>query len=175
MSALIIAFILIGSLMVISFILISIHNKHKRKDMNELLKYFSQAGIENKLSFSSQEVLSNCVLGLDGIHRKILVVTKGESGFKSLVIDMNEVKNCSVKKVFGTIRADDLKDNKLEQYLEKITLQFDIEGKPSVEIAFYRNSENHVYEMLELEQKAGHWESILSKMKPALKNTAIKA
>jgi hypothetical protein len=139
--------------------------------MNKLLKHFSLLGAQNGLSFSAQEILNNCVLGLDGVHRKILVVTREDDYYGSFIINLNEVRNCTVKKIYGTIRANDLKDHKLEQYLEKIVLHFDLHERPSVEIVFYKNFENHIYETQELEQKAKHWEAILSKMRTPLKKT----
>jgi hypothetical protein len=169
MSTLLVAAILVGSVVAICIFLISIHNKHKREAMNRLLNQFSQAGTENNLSFSSQEVLNNCVLGLDGVNRKMLVLTKQEDDYTALIIDLNDLKNCTVKKMFGTIKADAYKEGKLEQYLEQIVLHFDLGGKPPVEIVFYKNFENHVYETMELEQKARRWETIISKMHTALK------
>jgi hypothetical protein len=172
MSTLLIAAILVGSVLAICLLLISIHNKHKRETMNNILKHFNQLGTENNLSFSSQELLNQCVLGLDGVNRKILVVTSENNNYSSFIIDLNEVKNCKVKKIFGTIMAGSLKDHKLEQYLEKIVLQFELHGKPSGEVVFYSNLENHIYEIQELEQRAKHWETILSKMQMHLKNIA---
>ena len=169
MSSLFVAAILVGSVAAICILLVSIHNKHKREAMNKLLKHFSQSGTENNLGFSSQEILNHCVFGLDGVNRKILVVTREDDYYGSFIIDLNEVKNCKVKKTYGAIKADDLKDHKLEQYLEKIVLQFELHGKPSVEIVFYKNFDNHIYETQELEQKAKHWEAILSKMQTSLK------
>lgn len=163
MSTIIVAAIIVGSVFGISFFLISIHNKHKREAMNKLLKYFSQLGTENDLSFSSQEILKDCILGLDGVGRKILVVTREDEFFASLIIDLNRVKNCSLKKIYGTIKAGDLKGHKLDQYLEKIVLHFEMDKDP-VEIVFYNHFDYHVYETLEMEQKARHWETILSKM-----------
>lgn len=172
MSTLLVAAILVGSVVIICFLLIGIHNKHKREAMNNLLKHFSQLGSQNNLSFSSQEILNHCVLALDGLNRKIVVVTKEENYYDSFIIDLNEIKNCTVKKIYGTIKAGDLKGHKLNQYLEKIVLHFELYCKPSVEIVFYKNIENHIYEAQELEQKAKHWEAILSKMLTPLKNIA---
>ena len=172
MVTLIVAVILIGSVAVICLLLISIHNKHKREIMNNILRHFSQLGAENTLNFSSQELLHNCVLGLDGINRKILVVTKEDSFYTSVIINLDDVKSCTVKKIYGTIKVGDLKKHKLEQYLEKIVLHVELHGKPSVEIVFYENSNSHIYESLELEQKAKHWEAILSKMQKRSKNIA---
>jgi hypothetical protein len=169
MSTILVAAIVVGSVAGICIFLISIHNKHKREAMNNLLKQFSRSGTEYNLSFSSQEVLNNCVLGLDGMNRKILVVTKEDNHYTSMVIDLNEVKTCTVKKIYGTIIADTFKKEKPEQYLQQIVLRFDLDSKPPVEIVFYKNSENHIYESTDLERKARHWETILSKMKTSLK------
>src|SRR5689334_22335682 len=103
MSAIFVALILVGALITICIVLIMIHNKHKRDAMNNLLKHFTDAGIQNKLSFSGQELLLNCVIGFDGIQRKVLVVVKDGETCRTQVIDMNQVSNCSVKKVYGTI------------------------------------------------------------------------
>lgn len=172
MSTIIVAIILVGSVAAICFLLISIHNKQKRSAMNRLLKHFSQLGTGNDLNFSSQEVLNNCILGVDGIHRKVLVVTREDGFFSSFIVDLNRIKTCSVKKIYGTIRAGDLKSHKLEQYLEKITLHFEMADGTSVQIPFYKHFENPIHESSALEQKARHWETILSKMQMPLKNIA---
>ena len=175
MSTILVAVILIGSVVAICLLLISIHNKHKREAMNNLLKHFSQLGTENNLNFSGQEILNNCILGLDGVNRKILVVAKEDGFYSSFMIDLNEVKGCTVKKIYGTIKVGDLKDHKLDQYLEKIILHFEFNRRSPVEIVFYKNHENHIYETQEREQKARHWEAILSKMHAPVKTLLKKA
>lgn len=172
MSTIIVAAIVVGSVAAICFFLVSIHNKHKREAMNQLLNHFSHLGIQYNLSFSSQEALKDCMLGLDGIHRKMLVVTREDGVFDSFVMDINEIKNCSVKKIYGTIKAGDLKSHKLEQYLEKIVLHFELNNKPAVEIVFYKHFDNHFNEIMEMDQKAKAWETILSKMSLPAKKIA---
>jgi hypothetical protein len=172
MSTLIIAAIIIGSVIAICLLLINVHNKHNREAMNQLLKHFSQLGAENNLNFSSQEILKNGILGVDGVRRKVLVVTREDNFFGSLIIDLKEVRNCTVKKNYGTINAGDLKTRKLEQYLDKIVLHFDLNDKPPVEILFYKHFDSHIFEALELEQKARHWETFFSKMQTPLEKIA---
>jgi hypothetical protein len=169
MSTLLVAAIIIGSIAAICLVLISIHNKHNREAMDKLTNHFSQLGTENNLSFSSQEVLKHGMLGVDGIRRKLVAVTREGNAFGSFIIDLNLVKNCAVKKIYGTINAGDLKTRKLDQYLEKIILEFDLDNKPSLEIPFYKHLDNHLLEAAELEQKARHWETMLSKMKTEIK------
>jgi hypothetical protein len=172
MSTYLVAAIIIGSVAGICLLLIRINNKNNREAMNKLLKYFSQLGTENDLNFSSQEILKDCVLGLDGVQGKILVVQREDGFFGSFIVNLREVKNCSVKKIFGTINAGDLKKAKLEQYLEKIILHFDLNDNSTAEIVFYKHFENHPMEVIELEQKAKKWDAILSKMQIPSKNTA---
>ena len=172
MSTILVAGILVGSLAAICLLLVIIHNKHKREAMDSILKHFSQLGTENGMSFSGQELLHHCILGLDGVSRKILVVTKEDKHYSSFIINLDEVKTCMVKKIYGTIDAGELKTHKLEQYLERIVLHFKFQTRPPAEVVFYQNFHNHIYELPELEQKAKHWEAILSKMQRPAKNIA---
>ena len=173
MSTIIIAAIIIASIIGVCVLLVSIHNKEKRIAMNNILKYYNQLGTENGLAFSSNEFLKNSIMGLDGLNRKILFVTKEDQYYGSTIIDLKQVKNCSVKKIYGTINGGDLKNHKLEQFLEKIILHFEIYNKPAVEILFYTHIENHIYEMHDLEKKARHWEAILSKMRTPMQSNAL--
>ena len=171
MSTIIVALIVVGSIAGICFLMVFVHNKHKREADNSLLNHFRQTGTENGLSFSSQELLKESVFGLDGISRKILVLTRVDDGYSSFTINLDEVTSCSVKKIYGTLRLVDRKDP-AEKYLDRIVLQFDLHRKPPVEILFYKHITNHIYEWQELEQKAKHWEAVLSKMQNAKKLTA---
>ena len=76
MSTIIVAAILISIVTFICLILISINNKHRQRETAELLALSSKFGTENNLSFSSREILGNCLIGLDEIQRKILILKK---------------------------------------------------------------------------------------------------
>lgn len=173
MSTVIVAAVLVGIIAAVILLLSVLDKKHKRTAMNQLLNAFRQRGAEHNLSFSSQEIFKDGIIGLDGVHRKLLVLERdADKDLSSFVIDLNEVKSCSVKKEYGTINSGDLKARKLEQYLKQISLHFVVYDKPSVDVVFYEHFENHVFEIGELENKAKHWEAILSKMIAPLKKTA---
>lgn len=141
--------------------------------MYKLLEHFHRLGSEYELRFSIQQVLTDCVLGLDPHCRKILVVTKDDELFHSFVIDMNCVRHLTVRKVYGTIDAGELHDGRLEHYLKKIILHFAQQGKPSVDIVFYNSVENNFYEIQELENSARHWESVLMSLQTPLSKLAV--
>ena len=67
-----------------------------------------------------------------------------------------------------------LKRKMTEEHIEKIVLQFEMKNeKGNIEIPFFVFSVNHIYQLAELEQKARHWEAILSKfINGRIKNTA---
>jgi hypothetical protein len=166
MSTLIVAAILVGTVAGICLLLITIDKKDKRKRMNQRLKCFSELGSKHQLSVSSQEMLKKCVIGLDGVHRKIVVLQEiDETNFNTSVIDLADVKACCVKEHYGTIKRGELKTQKLANYLEQVVLHLELNnGNEPVEIPFYQNFENHASEAPGLEQKARQWEAILSKL-----------
>src|SRR5579875_970142 len=163
MSTFIVAAIIVGSVGAICLLLVRMHNAHKREAHRLLLQQFNQAEAEHRLHFSKQEVLKNCMLGLDDTQRKMLVAMKADSQCHSILIDLDEVSKCTVKKIYGIVNVGHGKGHKQEQHLEKIALHFNLDDKPSIDIVFYRNLDNHIYEAMELEQKAKQWEAMLSK------------
>jgi len=156
-------------------LLTAIRNRQKRRKMKRLLDYFSRLGSKYELTFSSQEVLRNCIIGLDGVQRKLLVLNGTNSGsLTEYVIDLNQVSNCSVKKQYGRIHVNGLRKRKLEHYLERMTLHFRflLEKQPA-DISFFKQAENNISELRTLEDKAEKWKAILSKMLPvSLKKSA---
>ena len=175
MSTLIVAGIIVGFIVFFCLLFVFINNNQKNKTMSHLLTMVSQAGSEYNLSFSSHEVLNDCIICLDGVHRKLLVFEKtGINGHKHFVIDLDLVKRCSVQKIYGSIKAGELKNSRLEQHLLKVVLRFEFnDGQQPVDVSFYDHIENNIYQLLETEQKAKHWEIILSKMlKTALRKIA---
>lgn len=172
MSTIIVAIIIVGAISAIFLFLIKINNKHNREAMKKLLDQFSRSATEANLSISSQEILKECIFGLDGTHRKIVVVHMENGSPQTNIIELRQYKNCAVKKIYGTIQAGDLKSNKLDHFLEKIIVEFEAENNPSREIAFYNHSVNHIYETLDMEKKAREWQAILSKLLAPLKKTA---
>ncbi|HEV7330718.1 MAG TPA: hypothetical protein VGN63_06755 [Flavisolibacter sp.] len=146
----------------------TILKKEKRKRMNHLLHRFSELGSVYNLTFSSQEILHNCIIGLDGLNRKILVTKSSEEVITHTeLIDLSEIKSCSVIKHYGNIKGGELRAKKLETYLELIALHFERNNnQPSIEIPFYQYRKNSIPEIERLEKKAKHWEMLLSKMIP---------
>ena len=134
--------------------------------MKQIFNRLSELGIKNNLRFSSQELLENAVIALDGMQGKLLVINGiAKDKYDEALIDLDELKSCSLKKEYGSIRVGDLKKRKLEQLLNKISLHFEFRNnKEPVDVPFYEHSEADNLNVSEMELKAKHWGIILSKM-----------
>lgn len=144
-------------------LVILIDKRHKRKALKSLLHEFSSAGSHNGLSFSSQEVLRNSVIGLDGLQRKLLVVErKCDNTYQSVVIDLNEVQSCTVDREYKAISRGD--SAKQKQLLESISLFFTMTQFIPIDVVFYNYIEEHALNAPELEAKARHWQVALTKL-----------
>jgi hypothetical protein len=112
--------------------------------------------------FSSQEIVNNRVIGLDGTNRKVLILTQIDTAsFDHYVVNLDEVKDCTVKKHYGNIRYGGSK----ETYLESVSLHFNFHNKKEpIDMPFYEHIENNIYHAEDFEQRAGHWKEVLTKM-----------
>jgi hypothetical protein len=168
MSTLIVALILLCFVAGITLVFIQIEKQKKRRHLNRFLARFSEQGTRNNLTFSSQEILHDAAIGLDGVHRKLLVLSgEDEKSFNNYLISLNDIRSCVVKKQYGAIETTGLKNEKMEHFLEKLSLCFELKnGADPVEVIFFHYLTGNVYQMEEMEEKARHWEVILSKMLP---------
>lgn len=166
MSTFIVAAILISGIIIISLILVSVNNKHRQKTTAALLTQFSRLGTEKNLSFSTQEILENCIIGLDEIKRKLLILNKiDKDKYEPLLLNLDEVKNCSKMKVYRSVNMGTKKKKKFENQLDKIVLVFDfIDNRQPVHVVFFEPFADHILTMSDLEQKAQNWETILSQI-----------
>ncbi|MFL5740206.1 MAG: hypothetical protein ACJ75B_08310 [Flavisolibacter sp.] len=174
MSTIIIALIIICSIATITLVLISINNKHKKRKREKLLNRFSQIGSENNMSFTSQEILQDGIIGLDGLNKKLLILESHEGNFNWTTITLEDVNACYVKKLYQATNIGTFKKRTMEEHLEKVVLQFELKDeKGKIEVPFFIFTKNHIYQLAELEQKAKYWEASLSKLLTSkLKNTA---
>jgi len=132
-----------------------------------MLSFFKVAGTAHNLSFTGQEILRDKVIGLDGPKRKLLIVEENTEEYDTRIIYLDEVVACKVKKVYAAINSHEYKKNRPEEYLKSIALEFEFNtGGVPVMVLFYKNSVNSIYEIPELEARARHWATTLSKMLP---------
>lgn len=162
MSTVIISGIFIAAIVIIFVAFSTINKRNIKKKKDKLLAQFSHAGSSNGLSFSSQEILRNKIIGLDGIKRKLVMVNEKE---ECKIVALDDVKKCAVVKNFQTYQLGGDKNNDTERQLTSIGLVFEFKKQSNpVSILFYDNMIHPVFEAGQMEAKANDWEKILSKI-----------
>lgn len=145
-------------------------NRHKRFDKRNYLR-LSKWGFAFNLSFSSHEILSTKIIGLDGIKRKLLVAEKNNESGSPYIIELAKVIAITVKKIYNSIKAGALKTRRMEEFLESVLLQFEYATeKDPIVLPFYERNLNEIQDLRGLEKKARNWQMILSKIATTQKN-----
>jgi len=164
MSTIIVAVILVSVLIFICLMLVGVNNKNREKATTELRLRAKEFGTANNLSFTKQEILESCLIGLDEIQRKLFILKKiGEDKYDAVLLDLNEVKSCSKKLVYNKVNIGTAKKEKFENHMDKIALVFDfLDDRRQFQISFFEHRLDQLLKMGVLEEKAKDWETILN-------------
>lgn len=139
--------------------------KNERKKKVNLFRRLSHEGTANNLTFCSQEILQNKVIGIDGIHRKIMILEKINKSYNCSIISLDEVQNCGLVKNCGSLATTNLKKFERERNLHAIELQFEFKNQVQpASIIFYDSLINSKRELVLLKAKAEYWSQMLSKL-----------
>jgi len=144
---------------------ISFLSRRSRKKKEGPFLQLSREGAANNLIFCSQEMLQNKVIGIDGIHRKILIVEKIKNKYNSSLISLNEVQNCKLITKYKTSEPGNATQSEGGKNLFAIELEFEFRNRAkTASIMFYDSLINSQRELLLLKAKAEYWSVMLSKM-----------
>jgi len=165
MSHLFIALLIVLTIVGILLTLVTMHNNQIRSSRRSMLSFFRDIAAVHNLSFTGQEVLRALAIGLDGPKKKLVIVEEKNDSYDPQVIDLQQVHSCRIKKIYTAIHSSDYKKNRPDDYLKSIALELDLKtSKAPVVVFFYRNEQNSVHEIAELEARVRSWETMLSKM-----------
>jgi hypothetical protein len=125
----------------------------------------SELGSRFNLSFSSQLVLGNKIIALDGIKKCLLVLETDAALSQSCIIDLNKVVAVTVKKSYRSINQGELKSRDIEEFVKRIDLQFEFSNKnETIVLPFYESEIDEQRDRPKLNRNAKNWQMILSKI-----------
>ena len=117
------------------------------------------------LTFSGHEMLNKKIFGLDGIKRKVLVLEENDGSNSSYIIELDKVKSISMKSVYDSIKPDELRKKRLEEFLKTIHLLFEFrDGRDTIALPFFESKRNNIEDLPVLEKKTKNWKMIFSKI-----------
>lgn len=159
-----IACILVIALMIFTASLRLMSFISKRKKI-KLCSRLSREGARNGLVFCSQEILANTIIGIDGMHGKILVLERKANHYQTSIISLEEVHHCQLFSNEGLVRRKNF--STLSAYLKSVVLELRFEFNNSHETAsiiFAKGLNTSKKELELLRAKAEFWSVMFSKM-----------
>ncbi len=160
-------FIIFLLFIAVAFIFRSVNfftNSAQKKSEN-LCSRLSKEGSANNLIFCSQEILHDKIVGIDGIHRKIMILEKIKHTYNCSVISLDEVQNCELITSGGSLNPGFLKRFGIEKNMDAIELRFEFKNHAQpASIIFYDSLNNSKRELELLKAKSEYWSVMLSKM-----------
>lgn len=149
----------------VSLLFVLISNNYRQRKRQNLLISFRELGIDNNLAFTSQEVMHDIIIGLDGRKNKLLVLKEDDGNFNWFMVNLRNIKRITVKKLYQHLNRWNTDKKILGEDLHQIVLQLEtIDKQLPVNIAFYDSTKNDVFEIADLEEKANQWKAILSQI-----------
>ena len=117
------------------------------------------------LSFYRQLEMGNKMIALDGIKKCLLVLETGEGFNQSYLIDLNNVVAVTVKKSYGSIRQGELRYKGMEEFLERIDMQFEFANdNKTISLTFYDHEIDDPVDRQKRDRNAKKLQMILSRM-----------
>lgn len=170
MSTILVAAIVIAFTVIPPILFIRFTKRKAAKQREKAFALLKNHGNDHGLSFTRELMLKESMLGLDLHNSKMLWLhTGGEP--RSEVFDLENIKSCTIFRLYDSVRVYETKAAKTEQVLSKIGLKMEFSGDlHPLQICFYDRQLNGIYEMEDLEAKASEWKDLVAgKLVPAAK------
>jgi hypothetical protein len=135
----------------------AIFAKSKYSQLNEL-------GCRYNLSFSSQLIIGDRMIALDGVKRNLLVWDINNNPDQAYIIDLNQVATITLKKSYRSIGPGELKNRDIGEFLERIEMHFAYSNNTIITLTFYDCKVDDIKDLHKIERNATIWQMILSKL-----------
>ena len=138
---------------------------YAKKKKEAMVKKLCREGAAQHLIFCSQELLENKVIGVDGIHRKIMVLEKTRKNYHYSTISLDEVHTCRLVTHSNLMTTDNKTVRVNAHPSTTLALQFEFnDHSEPASIIFSNGLITPGRELDFLKAKAEYWCIMFSKM-----------
>jgi len=132
----------------------------QRKKIQYLQDQLQHLAAVQQLNIDRSLQLDRRIIGLDSAKQQLVFIDSTEEGLVKKHVDLQRIASCHLVKerqVFinapGKMKAED-------QHVQKILLRLDFKDKnlQALSIPFYKEAEDGVFRMMELNALAGEWQ-----------------
>lgn len=152
--------LMIAAIIAICLVLGFNESRRKSNDLKRLMKDFSQRATQREMIFTSQEIFENCLLGLDGVKRRLLILDSSVTPYRETYIDLSKVKRCVSKHYFKRCYENDAVHT---EATDCCSLSFEYFDGRKIEIHFSHEQQD-IAQLNEMSAKTRKWAALLSKM-----------
>ena len=122
-----------------------------------------------RLSFSNFDEVGGGLIAIDTTKKKLLYLKNAPGTSSCLIVDLSNLKECTVKKQYDSINPGELNKKKLSDFLRSMFLSLRFKNDPApFSLSLYEAQKDKQHEVEQLEAKAKKWETIFSKLLPTL-------
>jgi hypothetical protein len=125
----------------------------------------SKIAKERKLSISNLEEVGTGVMAIDTTKRKLLYLKNAPGTSSCMIIDLKNLRECTIKKQYDGIKAGDLNKRKMSDFLKNIFLNLRFKNdSASVSLPLYQAQHDKQDDVGQLEEKAKKLETMVSRL-----------
>lgn len=118
-----------------------------------------------RLTISNLDEMGSNVIALDVIKRKLLYAKKSCAASSCMIINLNNLAGCSIRKEYSSINAGELKSKKLHHFLKTVFLKLVFKnGSGGVSLPLFDAQKEQPDNIEQLEAQAKKWEGIVSNL-----------
>ena len=118
-----------------------------------------------KLAITSPDEIGTTIFALDPAKRTLLFAKKDVAKARCLIVDLNNIDRCSIKKEYESINAGELKYKKLFHFIKRICINLGVKNSSrSVSLSLFDSGRNQPGNVEMIEKKAHKWMAIVSKL-----------
>ncbi|MDB5246839.1 MAG: hypothetical protein JWQ40_1233 [Segetibacter sp.] len=119
------------------------------------------------LNIANQDEVGANVIALDVVKRKLLYANKTANTSSCLIIDLNNLERCTIKKEYNSINAGELETKKPHHFLKSIILNLVFKNGPrTLSLSLFDAQKEQQGNIEQLEAQAKKWEALVSKLLP---------
>jgi hypothetical protein len=122
---------------------------------------------KRSLYFSTEDEVGTNVIAIDARKRKLLYLKKAPNTSSCLIVDLNNLVSCSIRKQYNSIDAGDLNTKKLQDFLKSVFIDLSFKnGTGTLSLPLYDEKNDQECDIEQLEEKAKKWVTIVTRFLP---------
>jgi hypothetical protein len=127
-------------------------------------KIWTDLATRFNLTFSKCISIGNKLLGFDRMKRRLLVSPDSKDLAECKVIDLKKIKTVSVNKSYDSIKAGELTNKKMGEFLKHIHLRFEYLDSNVTIFPFYERGRDNIEDVHKMDLASKSVQGILSKL-----------